>query len=275
MIRFIVDSTAYAPKEYLEAHRISVVPLSVFVRDREYVEGAPGTFAPVYEDCARSKVIPTTSLPSRQAFLDAFNAVTKDGEEAVCLTISSTLSGTYNNARLAAGLSEHADRISVLDSGSAAQEIFLLLQDLVEMAEQGCSRAQIAEALPSLREKVGIVFVPETLENLRRGGRISLISAALGDILKIKPVLQFKEGVLSCAKKVLGSAMAIAAVLDRIPKAAVRKIGVLKVSACQQFERLKDKIRAKFPNTPLFEGDIGPVIGAHVGPAFGLCWITA
>ena len=96
-----------------------------------------------------------------------------------------------------------------------------------------------------------MLYVPETLENLRRGGRISLISAALGDILKIKPVLQFKEGVLSCAKKVLGSAMAIAAVLDRIPKAAVRKIGVLKVSACQQFERLKEKIRAKFPNIPL------------------------
>ncbi len=272
MIEFVVDSTAYVPKEYLKAHAISVVPLSLFLQGKEYIEGAHENYAQFYMDSAREKRIPTTSLPSTQAFIDSFEKILARGNEVICLTLSSTLSGTYNNARLAAQLTTNPSRVSVVDSGSIAQEIFFILQEMTELAESGNSREEIIARIEMLRAKVGLVFVPETLENLRKGGRMNLIASKMGDFLKIKPILQFQQGVLGCTKKIIGDVKAILSLVASIPKNA-KKIGVLRVSNSVFFERLIENVQKRFKNIQIYACEVGPVVGAHIGRAYGLCWI--
>lgn len=272
MIKFVIDSTGYLPQEMLAEYDITVVPLSCFVENREYREGLPGTFEPIYEDAERSKVIPRTSLPSTQAFVDAFEKILSNGDEVICLTLASTLSGTNNNARLATEMTSAPDKISVIDSGSAAQTIQLYMEELLKLAGAGKTRQEIVEMFPEIQSRGGVAFVPETLENLRRGGRISMLSATLGNVLKIKPILMFQSGVLKCAKKAIGDLKAVLALVETIPKEA-KKIIVLRISQSQFFENVKKAVKQHFPAAIMLEGDVGPVIGAHIGRAFGACWI--
>lgn len=272
MIKLVLDSTGYLPEEVLTKYDVTLVPLSVFVQNREYREGLPGSFEPIYADAEENKVIPTTSLPSTQGFVDAYNKIISDGNEVICLTLASTLSGTNNNARLAAEMCSAPEKVSVLDSGSAAQTIWLYFEEIVERIEAGKTRQEIVEEFPSIRDRGGVAFVPETLENLRRGGRISMLSAALGNVLKIKPILMFQSGVLKCVKKAIGDLKAVLALVESIPKEA-KKIIVLRISQSQFFENVKKAVKQHFPSAIMFEGDVGPVIGAHIGRAFGACWI--
>lgn len=271
MIKIITDSTAYIPEEYLKENNITVIPLRVLMGEEEFDEGLPGSYEVFFEKFTKNKVFPKTSQPSLTQFIDIYNSVIDNRDEAIVFTISCTLSGTFSVANLAKEQCKAPEKITVLDSQNCCQTTWGFIMETVDMIKAGKSREEIVEELSKLQVGSQITFVPDSLEYLKRGGRIGKVSATLGSLLQIKPVLTFRQGTLECAKKTIGIQKAISDVIGSIPK-NIKRLFIIHIANSKFFELLKTKIKGMF-NVPTYEGEIGPVVAAHIGPAIGVAWI--
>ena len=273
MIKIISDSTAYLPKEFIEKNDITVIPLHVLYMGEEFDEGLPGTYDAFFESFTKTKIFPKTSQPSLEDFVKAYNKVIDEGNEAIVFTISSSLSGCNSVANLAKNECKDPSKISIVDSGSCGQVVCGYAMEVIEKVKEGKSREEIVEYIERLKENSTICFVPDSLEYLYKGGRIGKVSATLGTILQLKPILTFKKGVLSCAKKVFGANKAISELFAMIPK-TFKRLFVIHIANTKNYDALKSKVVTTFPNIEAVEGEMGPVIASHIGPAIGVCWIA-
>lgn len=272
MIKIIVDSTAYIPKEFIEENDIAVVPLRVLYLDKEFEEGLPGSFDEFFASFTKTKIFPKTSQPSPEAFIAAYNKVIDEGNEAIVFTISASLSGTNSVANLSRESCKDPSKITVMDSKSTGQNIWGYCMEVIEKAKEGWSRVQIVEYIETLQVNSQICFVPDSLDYLKNGGRIGKVSAVLGSLLQIKPILTFKQGTLLCAKKVFGVAKAITELITMIPK-NVKRLFAIHIANTKYFDMLHEKMKESFPDATIYEGELGPVVAAHIGPAIGVCYI--
>lgn len=199
-VRIIVDSSTNVSEKYRE--KIQSVPLTVRFGDREYLDGVELSKHQFYEMLVESDVLPTTSQATPAAFADCFEAIASAGDSAVVITLSSKLSGTYQSAVLAA---EDYPNIYVVDSQSVAIGTGVLAQYTVELAQQGMGAEEIAQVLTQQREKVCVVALLDTLEYLKKGGRISKTVAFAGGMLNIKPVVTIQDGAVALIGKARGS----------------------------------------------------------------------
>lgn len=199
-VRIIVDSSTNVSEKYRE--KIQFVPLTVRFGDREYLDGVELSKHQFYEMLVESDVLPTTSQATPAAFADCFEAIASAGDSAVVITLSSKLSGTYQSAVLAA---EDYPNIYVVDSQSVAIGTGVLAQYAVELAQQGMGAEEIAQELTQQREKVCVVALLDTLEYLKKGGRISKTVAFAGGMLNIKPVVTIQDGAVALIGKARGS----------------------------------------------------------------------
>ena len=199
-VRIIVDSTADLIPQVRQ--RLTVVPLTVCFGQQEYIDGVTITHKEFYEKLVESDVLPTTSQATPAAFAQVFAQTERAGDSAVVLTISSKLSGTYQSAMIAAG---DYDNIYVVDSGSAAIGVGILAELALQLADGGMCAREIARQLEEEKKKVRIVAMVDTLEYLKRGGRISKTVAFAGELLNIKPVLSVVDGEITMLGKARGS----------------------------------------------------------------------
>lgn len=199
-VRIIVDSSTDVSEKYRE--KIQFVPLTVRFGDKEYLDGVEISKHQFYEMLVESDVLPTTSQATPAAFADCFEAIASAGDSAVVITLSSKLSGTYQSAVLAA---EDYPNIYVVDSQSVAIGTGVLAQYAVELAQQGMGAEEIAQVLTQQREKVCVVALLDTLEYLKKGGRISKTVAFAGGMLNIKPVVTIQDGAVALIGKARGS----------------------------------------------------------------------
>ncbi len=199
-VRIIVDSSTNVSEKYRE--KIQFVPLTVRFGDKEYLDGVEISKHQFYEMLVESDVLPTTSQATPAAFADCFEAIASAGDSAVVITLSSKLSGTYQSAVLAA---EDYPNIYVVDSQSVAIGTGVLAQYAVELAQQGMGAEEIAQVLTHQREKVCVVALLDTLEYLKKGGRISKTVAFAGGVLNIKPVVTIQDGAVALIGKARGS----------------------------------------------------------------------
>ena len=199
-VRIIVDSSTNVSEKYRE--KIQSVPLTVRFGDKEYLDGVELSKHQFYEMLVESDVLPTTSQAAPAAFADCFEAIASAGDSAVVITLSSKLSGTYQSAVLAA---EDYPNIYVVDSQSVAIGTGVLAQYAVELAQQGMGAEEIAQVLTQQREKVCVVALLDTLEYLKKGGRISKTVAFAGGMLNIKPVVTIQDGAVALIGKARGS----------------------------------------------------------------------
>lgn len=199
-VRIIVDSSTNVSEKYRE--KIQSVPLTVRFGDREYLDGVELSKHQFYEMLVESDVLPTTSQATPAAFADCFEAIASAGDSAVVITLSSKLSGTYQSAVLAA---EDYPNIYVVDSQSVAIGTGVLAQYAVELAQQGMGAEEIAQVLTQQREKICVVALLDTLEYLKKGGRISKTVAFAGGMLNIKPVVTIQDGAVALIGKARGS----------------------------------------------------------------------
>lgn len=278
MIKIIVDSTAYTPKEYAEKNNITVIPLRVLYKDEEFDEGFPGTFDAFFEDFTKTKIFPKTSQPSLEKFIDEYNKAIDNGDEVLVFTISSTLSGTYSVANLAKDQCKAPEKVHVIDSQADTQTILGYVMEAVEMRNAGSTCQQIIDRINSLMPNSAVSFIPDTLEYLAKGGRIGKVTATIGTILKIKPIITFKQGVLS-DKKSLGLQKAIKDLIASIPQ-KLKRLFIIHIADTKFFETLKKFVYEYLAKRPdkdkveVYEGEVGPVNASHVGPAIGLAWIA-
>ena len=199
-VRIIVDSSADIAEEIRE--RFSIIPLKVNFGEDEYIDGVTISHKEFYEKLIECGDIPVTSQASPAAFADEFEKCRQRGEEAVVIAVSSKLSGTYQSANIAA---EDFDNVYVVDGKSVAIGTGILAEYALSLADSGMSAREIAEEISRERENVCVIAMLDTLEYLRKGGRISKTAAVAGSILAIKPVIAVVDGAIEILGKARGS----------------------------------------------------------------------
>ncbi len=269
-IQIVTDSTAYLAKEYSFGKTIKIVPLSVNFLGKADKEGFPGEFEDFYEKLESTKEFPTTSQPAVGDFIEAYKRALEIGDEIITIVISSELSGTYNSARLAADMLD-AEKITVIDSKTSAGNLKLLVEKAIQLSEQGFSRGEIEAEIIKQRENMNINLTVDTLEYLKRGGRLSSTTAFIGTLLNIKPVIGLVDGKLVPVGKERGKKKAMESIISMVPEYA-KRISIAHVQNRSEAEAYKIELEKRFTNAIITIDELGPVIGSHLGPkAIGLC----
>ena len=188
----------------------------------------------------------------------------KRGEEIVVITFSSKLSGTYSSAKLASDMFDDG-KITVIDSLTAVGNYRYMISEALRLAGEDSSMEKIVERIDQIRERMGINLMVESLEYLKRGGRLSNMQAVIGSLLNIKPIIGLIDGKLIAMDKVRGKKKALDLMIAKIPSDA-KRINVEHVEDSEAAEKLKRLIEIKFKNSDVSIHEIGPVIGSHIGP---------
>ena len=268
-VRIVVDSTADTSPDIRD--RLTVVPLTVNFGDQEYVDGITITHKQFYEKLVESDVMPTTSQPTPEAFADVFRQAEQADEQVVVLTVSSKLSGTYQSATIAAA--DFPGRVWVVDTQSVAIGSGILAELALWMADQGMDAPSIAAQLERERENIRVIALLDTLEYLKKGGRISKTVAFAGGMLSIKPVAAIQNGEIAILGKARGSKQGNNLLITEIQKAG----GVnFDKPLLLGYTGLSDALLEKYvlDSGDLWDGHgncirstiIGSVIGTHAGP---------
>lgn len=202
-VKIICDSAADITSAFAKENNIKIIPLKTIIDDREYLDGVELSPEEFYKLQKETKDFPTTSQISPAEFADAYREVTEGGDEAVVITISSGLSGTYQSATIAAD--EYEGKVFVVDSLNVAIGEQLLVHLALRLKDEGLSAAEIANSLHSAREKIRLLASFDTLEYLFRGGRLSRTSAVAGAMLNIKPIFTIENGKLEIVAKARGN----------------------------------------------------------------------
>ena len=203
MVKIITDSTADFTAAEAAELGIDIVHLRTRFGDEEYIDGVEITPHQFYEKLVESDVLPTTSQPSPAEFEAAFASALEEADEVVAITISSALSGTYQSAVIAA--EAFGDRVRVVDSLSASIGEQVIVRRAAQLAAEGFSAAELAGRIEAERGDVCVLALLDTLEYLKRGGRISAAAAFAGGVLAIKPVITLRDGAVVMAGKARGS----------------------------------------------------------------------
>ena len=268
-VKIIVDSTADMRPEVAE--KVSIVPLTVHFGDQEYISGVNINPKKFYEMLVESDELPTTSQPTPVAFEEAFEKAVEAGYEVVCLTCSGKLSGTCQSANIAAA--EFSGKVHVVDSNTIAIALGILVEYAVELAEQGLSAEEIVLKLLRKRDKVKLLALVDTLEYLKKGGRISSTAALAGSLLNIKPVITLDEGVIKVVGKARGSRQG-----NNLLVQEIQKVGGVDFTkpVMLGYTGLSDALLQKYvqDSAALWEGHketlpvsiVSSVVGTHVGP---------
>ncbi|MGY1858457.1 DegV family protein [Modestobacter sp. SYSU DS0290] len=269
-VAVVTDSTAYLPAEVVAELGIEVVPLYVVLAGRSGREGSDVTSAEVARALAVRGGHVTTSRPTPGDFVATYRRLLAGGaERVVSVHLSGELSGTWDAARVAAGqVGEHL--VTVLDSRSAAMGTGFAVLAAARAAAAGGSAEQVADAARETAAASRTFFVVDTLEHLRRGGRIGSAAAWLGTALAVKPVLHVTEGRVVPLEKVRTSARAISRLVQRAAEAAGDRpvsAAVHHLAAPERADRLAEQLRARLPGLrELHVSELGAAVGAHVGP---------
>ena len=268
-VKIIVDSTADVTPQVRS--RVTVVPLSIHFGDQEYIDRVTIDSRTFYEKLIESDVLPTTSQAAPFAFAEAFAEAVEAGHDVVCITCSSRLSGTYQSAVIAA--EDFPGKVQVVDSQSVALGSAILADYALGLADGGLSAEEIAWRLMQKREKVRLLAMLDTLEYLKKGGRISPAVALAGGLLNIKPVLCIENGEIRMLGKARGSHQANNLLVQEIGKAG----GVdFRKPVLLGYTGLSDMLLQKYiqDSASLWEGHldrlpvevVGSVVGTHAGP---------
>ena len=268
-VRILADSSADVTKETRE--KITVIPLNLFFGEEEYQDGVSITYKEFYEKLVEYDDLPHTSQANPDTFARYFEEIKEKDETAVVITLASTLSGTYQSALIAA--EDYEDRIFVVDSLNATIGSGILVELAVKYAESGMSAKEIKEKLDEEKNNICLMGIVDTLEYLKRGGRISKTAAVAGEVLGIKPVLRIQNGEIIVLGKARGSKRSYNLLVTEVEKAGGADFDKPVMLA---YSGLSDTLLQKYieDSRTLWEGYtdkleqtcIGSVIGTHLGP---------
>jgi fatty acid kinase fatty acid binding subunit len=265
-VAIVADTTHYLPRELVEAEDVHLVSLYVNWPDHQERESEMPDFDGFYDRLRTAAELPTTSQPSIGDFLAVYEPLVAEGRDVVSIHLAGGISGTVEGARQAA---EHAGgRIEVVDSETACGGMGLVVLAAARAARAGASADEVVAAARAAREGLKIWFAVDTLEFLQRGGRIGKAQALVGAALKIKPILSLEEEIVP-VDRVRTSGRAFERLVDYLRSRhddGADAWVIQHVQAREQAERLVERGREIFGCDPVWVSEVGPVIGAHVGP---------
>ena len=268
-IKIIVDSTADLTEQVRQ--RVEVVPLTIRFADVEYIDGITIDSQTFYEKLVESDVLPTTSQATPFAFEEAFSQAVDKGDRVVCITCSSKLSGTYQSAMIAAG--DYPRKVYVVDSETVSIGAGILTEYALTLVDRGLEAEEIARELTQKRGSIRVLALLDTLEYLKKGGRISKTAAFAGGILNIKPVVCIDSGEIRLLGKARGSRQGNNLLAQEIGKAG----GVdFAMPMLMGYTGISDALLRKYiaDSAPMWEGRteclpvriVGSTVGTHAGP---------
>jgi DegV family protein with EDD domain len=267
----VTDSTADIPLDVREALGISMVPLKVIFGDETFLDSITLQPTQFYEKLISYSGLATTSQPSPADFYEVYKKLTDQGHSVISIQVSGAMSGTYQSATIAKSMFDEDVDVTVIDSKSASYGYGTLVVAAAEMAQAGASKEEIIAEVHRLRRELRLYFLVDTLEYLQKGGRIGKASAVLGALLNIKPILSINdEGLVFPLDKVRGQKRAITRIAEMLEADFKNNPVNLTVAITPGYvtgvNEISELLRKQLNVRRYQETEIGPVVGAHVGP---------
>lgn len=277
MIRIVTDTMSHLPAEVTQKYNIRLVPVYVIFNGRPYREGIDISHEEFYRRLTETDILPTTTQPSPGDFQRVYEALATEGADIISIHPPETLSGTINSARQAAQMVEGV-RITVVEVPWVATAEGFIVLEAARAIQAGASYTKILKHINGLIPRQNLIFAVDTLEYLRKGGRIGGAQALLGSLLRVKPILYLKDGRVEPLDRV----RTWSRVPDRLlglmsdmlgPDEGPVHVGVLHARNRDDAAALEEEIRRQFDVAELYTHEIGPVVGTHTGPgALGLAF---
>ena len=267
MVKIVTDSTCDVPPHLMKELDITVVPVYTVFGDKSYRDRVDINDDEFYYKLTHDSIHPTTSVPTPKDFADVYNRLAEQTDEIVSIPLTSRESGTYNSAVLGKELVTRKCRIEVIDSLSVSLGCGLLVLEAAREAKAGESLERVSELVRQAVPKVHLLILVDTLKYVIRGGRLSKAHGIIGAVVKVKPMLTFKEGDLS----LVGIARTKAKAVERLYEFAksfskVKEAAVAYTTTLDEAKALADRVKAVFPNVPLYITRVGSSLGTHAGP---------
>ena len=265
-IRIVTDSTADLPPEIAEQLGITVIPLNVHFGEETFLDGVDIFPDEFFARLKAARQLPTTSQPSPGKFMEVYGSLAEAGDQIVSIHISDKLSGTLNSARQAKEQMEGSS-IEIIDSRQAALGTGLVAMAAAKAAQQGASCEAVLEEANSAVEQVQLFGLLDTLEYLRKGGRIGMVRGVIGTLLKVRPIITVRDGIVqsetSVRSRAYGTQYMVTLAEERAP---LKQAAVMHSSTDEEAEALAERLRPLVADGQVLQGRIGPVVGTHAGP---------
>ena len=270
-IRIITDSASDITQAEAKELDLTVIPLKTIFGEQEYLDGVTLDHETFYHKLIESDLLPTTSQIAPFEYEERFREAIEQGDEVLCVTLSSKLSGCHQSACIAAG--EFPGKVVVVDSQNVAIGERILIQLACQLRGEGKTAAEIRDILNEKKRHIRLIALLDTLEYLKKGGRVSSAAALAGSLLSIKPVIAVKEGEVAILGKARGSKTGNNMLMDLVNKSGGINI---ELPFALAYTGLDDSLLCKYigDSASLYEGKtaclpvypIGSTIGTHVGP---------
>ncbi len=267
-LKIIADSLGDVPAELVRKLDITIIPIHVLFGLESFRDGLDMTTEQFYTKLVGSKTLPTTSVPAPGTFIEIYDKVAKEADEIIVLTISHKLSGTYDTALRASDMMKQKRRIKVIDTMQVIMGEGLLTIQAAEAAKAGVVFEDVVSLIQNNIPRVESRMAFDTLEYLKRGGRIGAATAFLGSILKLNPVLYLRDGEIFPLSRERSRSKAIESLYNFVLSYSnIEAIAVEDATTPEEADGLAQRLKAKFPDKPIYRSKVGAVIGAHVGPS--------
>lgn len=271
-IRIIADSTCYLPKEYIDKYKISIIPLNVLMNKISYRETDLSNEW-FYTEMSKLETIPTSSQPSIEDFYNTIEEQVKEGHDIVGIFLSSDMSGTFSTSNLVKDMileNYPNSNIIMIDSRSNCMQAGYAILEAAKAAYENKSLDEVVSITKNVIQNSKFIFVPDTLDYLKKGGRIGSASALLGSLFQIKPILTVENGKTTVFTKVRTKKKAIDKIIDTVleqnSKTPIKGLIVHHINCENEGQDLANRIKEKLKLNSIKVQSIGPIIGLHVGP---------
>jgi DegV family protein with EDD domain len=266
-VKIVTDSVADIPPDIIRELDITVIPVLLRFGEEIYRDGIDITTDQFYERLATSKVMPTTMVPSLDLFARTYARLAEETDQILVIMLTSKLSGIYNAARQSADLVEGDCRIEVVDSGCAVMAEGFVVIKAAQAARDGANLDEILEIVRKNLPRVEMRAAFDTLEYLKRGGRIGRAQAFMGSMLRVNPIITLKNGVVEPA----GRARSRSKAIDQLYEFAasyshIEGLAVEGAACPEDVDRLVERLGTIFPKERILRSRTTPVIGTHTGP---------
>jgi DegV family protein with EDD domain len=266
-VKVVTDSVSDLPPRVVKELGITVIPLNVRFGEEVYRDGIDLTSEQFYQRLTTNKILPVTSVPSPGAFAEAYNKLAEETDEILVIALSAKLSGTYEVARQSIGLIKRKCRVEVVDSQWAVMAEGFIVIAAARAAQAGASLDEVMDIVRGNIPRVDMRAAFDTLEYLRRGGRIGAAQALLGSALRIHPIITMKNGVVEPA----GRARSRSKVIDHLYQfiasySHIEGLAVENAACPDDADWLIERLSDRFPKERIYRTNTTPVIGTHTGP---------
>jgi DegV family protein with EDD domain len=267
MIKLVTDSTCDIPADLIKKFGITIVPINVLFGNETYRDGIDINAEQFYKKLVESKVHPTTSAQSPGYFSELFTRLSKETDEILLILFSSKISATYESAVQAKSLVGDICKIEIVDSLQTCGALGLPVLKAAEMIQGGAKLADVTAAVKDMCSRSHAYMVFDTLEYLRKGGRIGRAQALLGGLLKITPILTLREGIVTPVQRTRSRTQAIDALVNLVKGAnKIEALMLQHATTPDELEILAKRVAEFYPREKTVFSTVNAVIGAHVGP---------